>query len=241
LVGLNHPIGGCHIGKRGAILYLVSLNPKSVGGKELKKFMLMAALVAVVVAALALPALAQGHPWNNKSSWEDNASRFNDSNNRPWDNWWNNNRFSDNNNQFNESNNRLSEDNNRFNDNNRPWDNNDRFNDNNNGGDNWWNNRPWDNNRFNDNNSGVSQTSEQQVQSGDSSQTFNVTGGGDNSNTCQGIQGISNTGNSVNSTNVLQYASEGGVGVSDSGNFTISPSSTTTCDQKVNQAATAHG
>jgi hypothetical protein len=160
------------------------------GGNELKKFMLMAALVAVVVAALALPALAQ----------------------------------------------------NRLNNNNSSWDNNSRFNDNNNGWDNWWNNRPWDNNnRFNDNNSGVSQRNEQQVQSGDSSQTFNVTGGGDNSNVCQGIQGISNTGNAVNSTNVLQYASEGGVGVSDSGNFTISPSQSTTCKQSVNQAATASG
>jgi hypothetical protein len=87
----------------------------------------------------------------------------------------------------------------------------------------------------------VAQHNEQKVESGDSSQTFNVTGGGDNSNACQGIQGISNTGNSVNSTNVLQYASEGEIGVSDSGNFTISPSQTTTCDQKVNQAASASG
>jgi hypothetical protein len=210
--------------------------------------MLMAALVAVVVAALALPALAQNRLNNANSPWEDNNSRFNDTNNRPSDTWWNNYRFNnDNNNQFNDSNNnRFSEDNNsRFNDSNsRPWDtwwNNNRFNDNNNGSDNWWNNHPWDNNRFNDNNSGVSQRSEQQVQSGDSSQTINVTGGGDNSNACQGIQGISNTGNAVNSTNVLQYASEGGVGVSDSGNFTISPSQSTTCKQSVNQAATASG
>jgi hypothetical protein len=213
------------------------------GGKELKKFMLMAALVAVVVAALALPALAQNRLNNNNSSW-DNNSRFNDSNNRPWDNWWNNNRFNnDNNNQFNDSNNRFSEDNNnRFNDNNSSWDNNSRFNDNNNGWDNWWNNRPWDNNnRFNDNNSGVSQRNEQQVQSGDSSQTFNVTGGGDNSNSCQGIQGISNTGNAVDNTSVLQYFAFGEVEVGDSGNFEISPSSTTTCNQQVNQAASASG
>jgi hypothetical protein len=88
---------------------------------------------------------------------------------------------------------------------------------------------------------GVSQSNEQEVESGDSSQSFNVTGGGDNSNTCQGIQGISNTGNAVNSTNVLQYASEGGVEVDDSGNFTISPSQTTTCNQQVNQAASASG
>jgi hypothetical protein len=94
---------------------------------------------------------------------------------------------------------------------------------------------------FGNNDGGVSQTNEQQVESGDSSQTFNVTGGGDNSNACQGIQGISNTGNSVNQTNVLQYASEGGVEVGDSGNFTISPSQTTTCKQAVNQAASASG
>src|SRR3954447_4392108 len=73
-------------------------------------------------------------------------------------------------------------------------------------GNNWnsWNNgfnRPF-NNGFNDN--GVSQSSDQNVESGDSSQTFNVSGGGDNSNQTAGIQGISNTGNAVNSTNVLQ-------------------------------------
>ena len=86
----------------------------------------------------------------------------------------------------------------------------------------------------------VTQSPEQGVESGDSSQNFTVTGGGDNSNACQGIQGISNTGNAVNNTNVLQYASKGGVEVS-GGNFEISPSSTTTCDQKVNQAASASG
>src|SRR3954466_3648994 len=87
----------------------------------------------------------------------------------------------------------------------------------------------------------VTQSPEQGVESGDSSQNFTVTGGGDNSNTCQGIQGINNTGNAVNSTNVLQYASFGDVEVDDSGNFEISPSQTTTCNQQVNQAATAAG
>src|SRR5947209_8556682 len=86
----------------------------------------------------------------------------------------------------------------------------------------------------------VTQSPEQEVKSGDSSQNFTVTGGGDNSSSCQGIQGINNTGNAVNGVNVLQYASEGGVEVS-GGNFEISPSSTTTCDQKVNQAASASG
>jgi hypothetical protein len=87
----------------------------------------------------------------------------------------------------------------------------------------------------------VTQTPEQGVESGDSSQTFTVTGGGDNSNACQGIQGISNTGNAVNNPNILQYASEGEVEIDDSGNFEISPSSTTTCSQQVNQAASASG
>ncbi|MDX6382368.1 MAG: hypothetical protein QOI57_3392 [Rubrobacteraceae bacterium] len=86
----------------------------------------------------------------------------------------------------------------------------------------------------------VTQTPEQQVESGDSSQTFTVTGGGDNSNACQGIQGISNTGNALNNTNVLQYASEGGVETS-GGDFEIDPSQTTTCKSDVNQAASASG
>jgi hypothetical protein len=86
----------------------------------------------------------------------------------------------------------------------------------------------------------VTQSNEQENESGDSSQTFTVTGGGDNSNACQGIQGVSNTGSALNNTGILQYASDGSVGVS-GGNFEISPSSKTTCDQKVNQAASASG
>jgi hypothetical protein len=115
-------------------------------------------------------------------------------------------------------------------------------------GNNW---NSW-NNGFNDN--GVFQSSDQNVESGDSSQSFNVSGGGDNSNQTAGIQGISNTGNAVNSTNVLQadpfdngfnngFFNSGftpsEVGVFDSGNFGISPSQTTTSTQSVDQAASA--
>jgi hypothetical protein len=110
------------------------------------------------------------------------------------------------------------------------------------------------------NNTGVFQASEQDVESGDSSQTFNVTGGGDNSNQTVGIQGISNTGNAVNSTNVLQanpfdngfnndfffdpffdggFNNGGDVGIFDTGNFEISPSQTTPSTQSVNQSAAA--
>ena len=86
----------------------------------------------------------------------------------------------------------------------------------------------------------VSQENEQEVESGDATQNFTVTGGGDNSNACQGIQGITNTGNATNNTSVLQYANEDvEFEQEDSGDFTISPSSTTTCDQQVNQAASA--
>ena len=88
----------------------------------------------------------------------------------------------------------------------------------------------------------VSQESEQEPESGDATQNINVTGGGDNSNACQGVQGITNTGNATNQTSVLQYANEDvETELEDSGNFEISPSSTTTCDQQVNQAASATG
>src|ERR687885_247064 len=88
----------------------------------------------------------------------------------------------------------------------------------------------------------VSQANEQDVESGDATQNINVTGGGDNSNSCQGVQGVVNTGNATNNTGVLQYANtDTEVEVDDSGNFEISPSSTTTCDQRVNQAASAFG
>src|ERR671938_1575404 len=87
----------------------------------------------------------------------------------------------------------------------------------------------------------VSQESEQEPESGDATQNVNVTGGGDNSSSCQMVQGITNTGNATNNTSVLQYANDGaGVGVS-GGNFEISPTQNENvpkvCDQQVNQAA----
>src|SRR5947209_20169430 len=69
----------------------------------------------------------------------------------------------------------------------------------------------------------VTQSPEQEAASGDSSQNFTVTGGGDNSSSCQMIQGVNNTGNAANDTNVLQYASSGGDEVGVSGYFSISP------------------
>lgn len=86
----------------------------------------------------------------------------------------------------------------------------------------------------------VTQSNEQEVESGDSTQDFNATGGGENSNECVGIQGVSNTGNATNTTSIEQYEARDGEFETDgSGNFKVSPSSTTICDQQVNQAALA--
>jgi ABC-type oligopeptide transport system substrate-binding subunit len=87
----------------------------------------------------------------------------------------------------------------------------------------------------------VEQPTEQEVESGDTEQTFDVTGGGDNSNACQMVQGINNTGNAVNNTSLLQYASEGELEVEDTGSFEISPDQSNSCEQQVNQAASASG
>jgi hypothetical protein len=179
-----------------------------------RKFMILGALVALVVAALALPALAQqAHQKDNQrgdnSSW-DNNNRWDNNNN---DNWWDNNN------------------------NDNWWDNN-----------NWWNNNNWwdDNNNNNNNNDPapvITQESDQTAESGDVNQSFNVTGGGDNSNQCVGLQGTANTGNAQNQIGVIQYGSEADdFSFEDSGaSINVSPTNMTRCDQQVNQAASAFG
>ena len=88
----------------------------------------------------------------------------------------------------------------------------------------------------------ISQESEQDADSGDVNQSFTVTGGGDNSNQCAGIQGTANTGNAQNQINTIQYGSEGDFEFEDVGStITVSPTNTTSCDQQVNQAASATG
>jgi hypothetical protein len=166
----------------------------------------------LVVAALALPALAQQAQHPNDNQREDNSSW--DSNNR-WDNnnndnWWNNNN------------------------NDNWWDNN-----------NWWNNNNWwdHNNNNNDPDPVITQESDQTAESGDVNQSFNVTGGGDNSNQCVGLQGTANTGNAQNQIGVIQYGSEADdFSFEDSGaSINVSPTNMTRCDQQVNQAASAFG
>jgi hypothetical protein len=90
---------------------------------------------------------------------------------------------------------------------------------------------------------GVSQSFDQEAESGDVSQSFNVSNTGDNSNQCAGVQGVANTGNAQNQIGVLQYGSEADdFEFEDSGaSIEVSPVNATSCDQAVNQAATASG
>jgi Tfp pilus assembly protein FimT len=89
----------------------------------------------------------------------------------------------------------------------------------------------------------VSQEEEQEGESGELNQDFSVTGSGDNSTQCVGIQGVGNTGNAQNLTDVLQYGS-----TADDFEFeevgstiTVSPTNSTECTSEVNQAASASG
>ena len=89
----------------------------------------------------------------------------------------------------------------------------------------------------------VTQEDEQEGESADINQDFSVTGEGDNSNQCANIQGVGNTGNAQNTIDVIQYSGE----VDDfefeevGSDITVSPTNTATCDQMVNQAASASG
>src|ERR671917_475389 len=89
----------------------------------------------------------------------------------------------------------------------------------------------------------ISQEGEQEGESGDLDQTFEVTGEGDNSSQCVGIQGVGNTGNAQNLTDVIQYGSTADDFEFEEVGSTIdvSPTNTATCDQQVNQAASASG
>jgi hypothetical protein len=89
----------------------------------------------------------------------------------------------------------------------------------------------------------VTQEDEQEGESADINQDFSVTSEGDNSNQCAGIQGASNTGNSQNVIDLIQYES-----ITDDFEFEevgssldVSPTNTTECTSEVNQAASASG
>src|SRR5215210_2886331 len=54
----------------------------------------------------------------------------------------------------------------------------------------------------------IGQEGEQDAESGDLDQSFDVTGGGDNSSQCANVQGVGNTGNAQSQIDLIQYASE---------------------------------
>ena len=89
----------------------------------------------------------------------------------------------------------------------------------------------------------VTQENEQEGESADLDQSFEVSSSGDNSNQCANIQGVGNTGNAQNTIDVIQYSGE----VDDwefeevGSTIDVSPTNTATCDQQVNQAASASG
>jgi hypothetical protein len=180
----------------------------------MRKFMLMGTLVAVVVAALAFPALA------NERFYADDYPRFYDGGDAQqesladfWE-WYYGHFYDD------------------------YYDRDDNDND-----DDWWNDWRHDKDRNNDEVvPAVSQSFEQQAESGDVNQSFDVSNTGDNSNQCAGIQGVANTGNAQNQISVVQNGSEAeDFSFEDSGaSIEVSPSNSTSCEQEVNQAASAY-
>jgi len=109
----------------------------------------------------------------------------------------------------------------------------------------------------------IDQDNEQESESGDVDQSFEVSNTGDNSNQCAGVQGVANTGNAQNQLSVEQVDDDDDLFLDDDNQrhdrdrdrdgdtdfefdevgstIEVSPESTTTCDQQVNQAASATG
>jgi hypothetical protein len=213
-------------GHAGAIISNRFIKVRQEGDEELKKFMILASVVAIVIAALALPALAQqrnfggdDERWDN-SRWEDNN---NWGDNKDNNNWWDNDWWKDHDDENDDDN--RNDDFDRFFDFDR-----DRF------------DRDFDRNNNDEVVPAVTQEFDQQAESGDVSQSFNVSNAGDNSNQCAGVQGVANTGNAQNQIGVLQYGSEADdFSFEDSGSsIEVSPTNLTSCDQQVNQAASAY-
>ncbi len=88
---------------------------------------------------------------------------------------------------------------------------------------------------------------EQETESGEVSQDFSATSEGDNSNQCANIQGVGQTGNAQNQTNLIQYGSEADDFEFDEvgSTITVNPNEDVddvyTCNTQVNQAASASG
>src|ERR687889_1896151 len=100
----------------------------------------------------------------------------------------------------------------------------------------------------------LDQDVEQEAESGDVDQSFDVSQTGDDSNQCVSTQGVANTGNAQNTIGVTDFGNfnddngdrffdgDGDVEVEDSGtSIEVSPTNTTDCTSQVNQAASASG
>src|SRR5215216_840662 len=206
---------------------------------KVRKFMLMGALVAVVVAALAVPALAQNGIDDERDAFKHAfQAAFKEHADENWS-------FED---DFVNDFYRDFADYYGFNRDDYWGDNNDRWDDGEQRWDDDWRDERRDDRRNdernnNDQEPAVSQNFQQQAQSGDVKQSFNVSNTGDNSNQCAGVQGVANTGNAQNQVGVIQYGSEADdFSFEDVGStITVSPSNSTLCEQRVDQAASASG
>ena len=88
---------------------------------------------------------------------------------------------------------------------------------------------------------GIDQDVEQEAESGDIDQDFDVTGTGDNSNQTVSTQGVANTGNAQNVIDVTQVGGDADDWEFDDvgSSITVSPSSTTDSVQRIGQASSA--
>lgn len=124
--------------------------------------------------------------------------------------------------------------------------------------DDWDSNRHFDDGFFFGSNGGFGGF-DQEADSGDVDQSFDVSGTGDNSNQTVGGQGVANTGNAQNQLGLAQFGDgfgdfdrdhrglffrdfDGDFGFDNVGSsIEVSPTNTTSSDQEVNQAASAFG
>ena len=89
----------------------------------------------------------------------------------------------------------------------------------------------------------VGQEAAQEAESGDVDQSFESSSTGDNSNQCLAPSFVTNTGNAQNQTSLVQDSSTAGDFEFDEvgSDTTLGGTNETTCDQQVNQAASAGG
>ena len=201
---------------------------------KVRKFMLMGALVAIVIAALSVPALAQNGIDDERDAFKQAfRAAFKEQADENWsfeDDFLNHFRHDFADYYGFDRDDYRGDNNNRWDDGEQRWDD-------------WRDNRRDDERNNNDQEPAVSQNFQQQAQSGDVKQSFNVSNTGDNSNQCAGVQGVANTGNAQNQVGVIQYGSEADdFSFEDVGStITVSPSNSTLCEQRVDQAASAFG